>query len=283
MVKQYNLKKSPGLTLTEIIIALSIIGVAAAVLIPKIAVSVEQQEYRSKAKEVANALQQAYTSQLLKGTSRSSTLYAYLYPALNVREKSTAKALFWGNAHPCYLAAYCSDGWIKLPNGAVVEGLVGCLQWDPTLDNPDNYNQWPLCIDLNGIDPPNKPGEDVFSARFNKSAVGHEFDWCAPMKWLVPGADPFDNTQWDVNDPIPGLKTIWTATDDEEDSEIAARSTSKTYCDALNNDATDRTSEEYKNCFQQGLVYCSPETVPTNGAENECDNQAVVADCYQVD
>jgi type II secretory pathway pseudopilin PulG len=205
--------KGKGFSVAELIIAVFMIGVVAAFTIPKILHPQDTQVTRTKLRQTASGLEQAFYNLKYTGDLQYElSLYENLLNELNVISKGLddtnpiaidpgSPLGSIGTDHPCNTVhledpnAEVLNSFIELPSGAVVTGLYR-TDPDAQMDNyawnnsskhnaTDNYI---ICIDVNGAQGPNTMWSDVFIANFNMWAAydgtpkssGKAFNWGGP-------------------------------------------------------------------------------------------------------
>jgi prepilin-type N-terminal cleavage/methylation domain-containing protein len=141
-----------GFTLSELLIALGLLGLISVFTVPKVLQSSQQSAIRANLKEAMAAFNEATFQGVLNGRIRSGYNASYVLGQLNAAKLCPTQA----NSQGCYTVVptgststeYNEKG-IVLPSGAVIVGLT-----DTTGD--DSF--W---IDGNGESAPNVVGEDI--------------------------------------------------------------------------------------------------------------------------
>lgn len=167
------MSKQQGFTLTELLIALVLLGVIASFAIPKVLKATADQKTAAVVKETAAMLEDAYYGNRLNGDTYATNLYTYIIDDLNYTARNTG-ALATLTGYPAAAATNCrgvgaagTTGWVQLPSGAFISGLAG-----PTAAN------WHLiCIDVDGVNGRNTLGVDEFLGNFINTAQGKAFYW----------------------------------------------------------------------------------------------------------
>lgn len=108
-----------GFTLSELLIALAILGVIATFTIPKVLQSQQDGKYKAMAKEAAGAITEAYVRYRFKNAPTNSTAPKDLTPYFNYVSVDTSSSMdgeFTGGAWPCNSSEPC----LRLHNGSVI-------------------------------------------------------------------------------------------------------------------------------------------------------------------
>jgi len=190
MVKnKYNrisILKLPAFTLAEVLITLGIIGIVAAMTIPGLITNIRYLNIRSHLKKSFTEWNQAAMLFLDNNDSAVPEYAAANGASAMIAELSKCVKGFAkyadGKTHPYNienLSGIKNYGWVC--DSDYYTNLAGSIfAFD---DSPkDGYNGPRICIDVNGIDPPNVAGIDVYSFIFTTD--GH----------VIPdGADHKDN------------------------------------------------------------------------------------------
>jgi prepilin-type N-terminal cleavage/methylation domain-containing protein len=112
-----------GFTLSELLIALAILGVIAAFTIPKVLQSQQDKRFNAIAKETAGMITGAYDAYRLNNAVTATTRPADLTPFMNYVRVDTASIIDY---YPGGSSSNCSaDQCLKLHNGAVLWYLSG--------------------------------------------------------------------------------------------------------------------------------------------------------------
>lgn len=162
-----GMTKRNGFTLAELLIALALLGIIAAFTIPKVLQAHAEQERVAKLRETVATLENAWYNVRATNSVVAGGLYEQLEGGLNIISGSIAPitAAGFDPAHPCMLQG--PTGHFQFPNGVMVTGVrsIGYLVSD--LSQPTTVPNTGLCIDINGLAPPNLMGQDVFYGVFN--------------------------------------------------------------------------------------------------------------------
>lgn len=108
-----------GFTLSELLIALAILGVIATFTIPKVLQSQQDKKFNSIAKEVAAMVSDVYQTQKLRGQVSSATQFGHLTPFMNYVATDTSSNIddvYTLNNLSCNAGFPC----LRLHNGAVI-------------------------------------------------------------------------------------------------------------------------------------------------------------------
>ena len=123
----YQNPAKPAFSLTEVLIALALMGVLAAMTIPKVLVSQQKSTYNPKVKEAVFMVQSAYTDYQMENTPGSTTTFGNLTPYINyVKVNSTAtiddagSVSGCGGTVPSVSCATAGKTCIVLPNGTIL-------------------------------------------------------------------------------------------------------------------------------------------------------------------
>ena len=165
------MSKQSGFTLTELLIALVLLGVIASFAIPKVLKATADQRKGAIIREAVSMLEDAYYGNRVEGDNfaTATDLYNYIINDINFIQSGTGDAgTAFGGAFDTAATA-CSDnvGYILLPNGAIIAGLV--------TDAAGDYHQ--ICIDVDGVGGLNTIGTDQFVGTFVHHATGKSFYW----------------------------------------------------------------------------------------------------------
>lgn len=110
--------KPSGFTLSELLIALAILGVVATFTIPKVLQVQQYSRYNAMAKEVSSMVSGAYTSYALENAPSGSTKLAHLTPYMNYVAVQTSGMI---DGHEQEGNINCStSSCLKLHNGGIL-------------------------------------------------------------------------------------------------------------------------------------------------------------------
>lgn len=174
----------PGFTLTEIIIALVLVGTIVSFTVPQIINTVERQQSQSRVRSFISAIQGAYYGLRMRQTLEERDSYLTniatrmnalrwqggLIPpngAADVPLTSANHACRGGlgdatqDAAPAGFTTTEAPGWMLMKNSVVVTGLIGRAETDTLLEEGNNARLI-ICMDTNGDAGPNRLGRDIF-------------------------------------------------------------------------------------------------------------------------
>lgn len=155
--------KKFGFTLTELLIALTIIGAVAALSIPSMMENLNKKQMVTQLKSTVSSIQTLAGNQLAIKKSRTLKDTDFADPAKLLQEKNFQIAKFCDSAADCWADKYRQIGDMDQaiaypPNGGVnvvlKNGIV--LNYSYVTDSGR------FVIDLNGKDKPNIVGRDLF-------------------------------------------------------------------------------------------------------------------------
>lgn len=156
--------KPKGFTLNELLIMLSIIGVIATFLVPKIIQDVEAQEDKVKLKDTLTLLEQVAQTAYREG-AWGELRWNYFTNRINATKLCPNGGLAdgcqvaFGSHAPSY-----TEAAFQLPNGVVVGGINinSPTTWSRFYpSNNVQYDNW--IIDANGTEGPNEIGKDILA------------------------------------------------------------------------------------------------------------------------
>lgn len=174
----------PGFTLTEILIALVLVGTIVSFTVPQIIVTVERQQSQARVRSFISALQGAYYGLRMRQTLEERDSYlnnlATRMNALrwqggaippngagDVPLTSANHACRGGagdatqDAAPAGFTIAEAPGWMLMKNSVVVTGLLGRPETDTLLEQGTSA-RLVVCMDTNGNAGPNRLGRDIF-------------------------------------------------------------------------------------------------------------------------
>ena len=172
-----------GFTLAEVLITLGIIGVVAAMTIPTLINSTNQQEFKSGIKKAVSVLNQAVTMNvalnsqdfgtLTSGSTAGTSIYGMFTSRMNVVSTSAAAVATLGpvfNAVATNYTLFFNDGMVvQFPQAAAsctTQGQAGCT----------------IVVDLNG----NKKPNALSTATTTGSTITDEFVFDFFSQQVVP-------------------------------------------------------------------------------------------------
>jgi prepilin-type N-terminal cleavage/methylation domain-containing protein len=165
------MSKQKGFTLTELLIALVLLGVIASFAIPKVLKATADQRKGAILREAVAMLEDAYYGNRVEGDAFGATdsLYNYIIGDVNYIQAGESTAAGTLNAAFAAQNTACDNniGWILLPNGAIIAGLE--------VDANTDYHQ--ICIDVDGVGGLNAYGTDQFVGNFIHQNTGKSFFW----------------------------------------------------------------------------------------------------------
>lgn len=175
--------KHPGFTLTEILIALVLVGTIVSFTVPQIISTVERQQSQSRVRSFISAIQGAYYGLRMRQTLEERDNYldniATRMNALrwqggaippngaNDVPLSTTHACRGGagdathDATPPGFSTNEAPGWMLMKNSVVVTGLIGRAETDTLLEQ-GTTRRLVICMDTNSDAGPNRLGRDIF-------------------------------------------------------------------------------------------------------------------------
>lgn len=213
-----------GFTLSELLVALALLGVIAAFTLPKVFQNMGERETKAKLTEAVGVLEGTWYSVELSGDYNDS-FYGSIAPHINTVRGSplsiNGAAGLYENlpSHPCSFGQLALDsGWLQLHTGQAIMGLRRVMYADMKYHIHTvplfPVNTTPICIDVNGLSPPNEAGRDVFfgdfspngdfdstaGAVFNPSLRGKRFLWGGPTQVIYdffgnPLPPPYDSPE----------------------------------------------------------------------------------------
>ena len=167
-------------TLTELLIALGIIGTIAALCIPSLMTTINNKSLAIQLQNNVAAVQQAIANQkIIKNTkdltetafANETDFYALFQSSKGETCSASSTTKCWGNSYrvigggaPTYELVPEGNA-IRLKNGATIAYKTG---------NGDAYGNTQLCeifIDVNGADEPNIVGRDLFAFFISKNGT----------------------------------------------------------------------------------------------------------------
>lgn len=184
-------KNAQGFTLTELLIALVLLGVIAAFSIPKILLAVGEQKKTAILKESVMALEDAFYTLKLNGgvefytspaASPNNDLHAFLDTEVNhagTDRSSKGPPGYTGGCNNSDVA----NGYFLMYSGALISGLAGA---DSGSSVSPRYHL--ICIDIDGVSGQNTLGSDVFYGNFRYTPNGKAFYWSSSVGNNPPGA-----------------------------------------------------------------------------------------------
>ena len=167
-------------TLTELLIALGIIGTIAALCIPSLMTTINNKSLAIQLQNNVAAVQQAIANQkIIKNTkdmsetafANETDFYALFQSSKGETCSASSTTKCWGDSYrvigggaPSYELVPEGNA-IRLKNGATIAYMTG---------NGDAYGNKQLCeifIDVNGADEPNIVGRDLFAFFISKNGT----------------------------------------------------------------------------------------------------------------
>ncbi len=167
-------------TLTELLIALGIIGTIAALCIPSLMTTINNKSLAIQLQNNVAAIQQAIANQkIIKNTkdmsetafANETDFYALFQSSKGETCSASSTTKCWGDSYrvigggaPSYELVPVGNA-IRLKNGATIAYETG---------NGDAYGNTQLCeifIDVNGADEPNIVGRDLFAFFISKNGT----------------------------------------------------------------------------------------------------------------
>ena len=117
-----------GFSLTEVLIALALMGVLAAMTIPKVLVSQQNSTLNPRTKDVIFMVQSAYTDYQMENAPGSATTFGHLTPYINYVRTSTTATIDQagsvsgcGGATPSTSCGEANHQCLILSNGAYIK------------------------------------------------------------------------------------------------------------------------------------------------------------------
>ncbi len=174
-----NMINKKAFTLTELLIALGIIGAIAAMAIPSTINKIHNASLATSLKSNVAAIQQIISDQLvLKRTKDlSDTDLATadgFYEKLNYAQKCTEKSECWGDSYKT-LDGLNNDTYNNIPENGVKLKNGASIVIDSTINSAGNNPTeigW-VTIDVNGPERPNIIGRDYFTFGITKTGQIH--------------------------------------------------------------------------------------------------------------
>ena len=178
----HSLKRKVAFTLAEVLITLGIIGVVAALTLPNLIANYKKQVTVSKLKQSYTTIAQAFkmaeaengklsdlyefkpaspTETVNKQEFLTNLVQNYILPYLK-----TPNDYGFSNMHSQF--GYTGTTWTSyffmLSNGALVQTdfISTCLRKEDGVCVEPAYGNIMLIIDINGLNPPNEAGKDIF-------------------------------------------------------------------------------------------------------------------------
>lgn len=156
-----------GFTLTELLIALTIIGAVAAMSIPSLIENLNKKQMVTQLKSTVSSIQTLTGNQLAINKSKSLIDTDFADPAKLLQEKNFQIAKFCDSASDCWANEYKvlevaedSEEDVSYPPS---EGETIVLKNGAVINYQKTTTNGIFAIDLNGKDKPNIVGRDVFS------------------------------------------------------------------------------------------------------------------------
>ena len=176
-------------TLSELLIALALLGLVAAFTIPKVLQSADSQFRDTSFKETIGILAQAFQNFQNSSnppTSSSDTI-TFFSEFLNIKEicESSTKP------NACMDASYPSDTGraVLLHNGMLISDIDGTTTW------PGGGLRQTILIDYNGTEGPNTEGEDIINLNFHYGSGPYNGIPSGRITTNVPSRDLY-NSLW---------------------------------------------------------------------------------------
>lgn len=180
-------KRRFGFTLSELLVALGILGVISAFAIPKLIQGTSRSETVAKLKDAMNILETAWYNAKTQGN------YAVGSPLYNTIASQVNALTVSADSPPAGTGCFTSIGFVTFAGGLTIAGLdartvlledLGAdVSPGDTLTRNNLLNN-EICIDVNGRTGPNTPGGDVFYGDFSQNG---NFD--GELGQFTPGAD----------------------------------------------------------------------------------------------
>ena len=175
-----------GFTLAEVLVALAIVGVVAALTVPNLIFNIQQDEYRAAWKKEFSILSQATTNLVMDyGTPWDMTNSARMmsryqnYLSFVKQDANSANIFPAASSYSFYKGGFVGAGWAYatgypaaiLSDGAFVNfySQTNCNRTNGTITGICGY----FCVDVNGAKGPNMEGVDLFYAWIVKDNNGN--------------------------------------------------------------------------------------------------------------
>ena len=170
--------KNKAFTLTELLIALGIIGTIAAISVPSLVSNINNRILTTQLKNITSSIQELATSQMLSHRVKSLEDTDFINPGklLSINNFETigncSNNNCWGEEYTSIAdnnAKMTFGGGVQLKNG-------GSIQYT-TINSTKNTGDEVMgkfTIDVNGADHPNKVGRDLFEVNitYNGKLIG---------------------------------------------------------------------------------------------------------------
>lgn len=163
------INKKMGFTLAEVLIVLVIIGVVASMTIPSLMSNIQDNEYKSAAKEAYSKISQAVKQIILDdgGVFNSYNTNYYSFKPAFVKHFKVIKDCKWND---CVPSAMESDVYKTLIGRKAMANILDDGQFVTAdgmfygIQNPQNSDMLYISVDVNGyLKGPNTFGRDLFT------------------------------------------------------------------------------------------------------------------------
>lgn len=184
-MQKYNLTKSSGFTLAEVLVTLGIIGVVAAMTIPTLMQNYQRQSYVTQLKKVYNEIGQAVeryaadnnvvslTESRLRGNSAEVNRFVTTYFKVVKNCHGSYTPCFTENYDKIEGTPFTFKGHSCMFTGTLASGAAICMDSGAA----ETGQALTIKVDINGPQGPNVSGRDLFSIDVAPNGLVYDSTW----------------------------------------------------------------------------------------------------------